>query len=140
MASTVPTGTSPHRDQQLVDHAVLEDLDLDFGLAGVHERDYVAALDLIARLDVPFEHRPGLHDGAQHLRLYRGEPDRRREDADCEGSPHVHRAREQRTLRHAHHDDHHHDDSERRLDGHDDDHEACRHDDDLLAVGGLRVP
>ena len=53
------------RDEQLVDHAVLEDLDLDLGLARVDDRDDVAALDRVAGLDVPLEQRAGLHVGAE---------------------------------------------------------------------------
>jgi hypothetical protein len=54
-----------HRDQKLVDNPAFEDLDLDLGLAGVHERDDVAALYGVAGLYVPLEHGAGLHVGAE---------------------------------------------------------------------------
>ena len=65
-----------HRHQQLVDHPVLEDLHLDLRLAGVHQRDDVAPLDRVAGLDVPLEHRAGLHVGAErgHHEVTHGRP------------------------------------------------------------------
>jgi hypothetical protein len=42
-------------DQQLVDHAVLEDLDLNLGFARVDDGDEIAAPDDVAGLDVPLQ-------------------------------------------------------------------------------------
>jgi hypothetical protein len=45
----VPTGTLvPSVDQQLLDDTVLEHLDVDVGLVGLHEGDDGAAADLVA--------------------------------------------------------------------------------------------
>ena len=58
VASGVPTSTSVALGhEQLADHAVLEDLDLDVGLVGLHDRDEVAAVHGVARLHEPLEHR-----------------------------------------------------------------------------------
>ena len=82
------------------------------------------------------------------LQLHRGESDRRREDADREDPPDVHRAGEQRSVRHGHHDHHddhhadHHADLDARRHPETPTSNVRRHDhyDDDLAVGGLGVP
>ena len=54
-----------HRDQELLDHAALEDLHVDVGLVGVDDGDDVAAVHLVAWLHQPLDHRAGLHVGAE---------------------------------------------------------------------------
>ena len=52
-------------DEELADHAVVEDLDLDVGLVGLHDRDEVAAVHRVARVHEPLE-QPALgHVGAE---------------------------------------------------------------------------
>ena len=51
----------PYGDDQAVDHTRVEDLDLDFRLLGVDERDDVSGVDLVTRADSPVENRAHLH-------------------------------------------------------------------------------
>ena len=54
-----------HGHEQLADHAVVEDLDLDVGFVGLDHRDQVAAVHRVARLHEPFEQPPLGHVGAE---------------------------------------------------------------------------
>ena len=53
------------RHEQLPDDPVLEDLDLDVGFLGVHDRDDVAAVHRGTRLDEPLHHGAVLHVRAE---------------------------------------------------------------------------
>ncbi len=66
------------RDEELVDDAGLEDLDIDVGLVGVDDGDDVAAAHLVAGLHPPLDDRPGLHVGAEgrHAELSHEPPPR----------------------------------------------------------------
>jgi len=48
-------------DEERVDPARFEGLHLDLGLLGVEQRDELAMLDSVTRLDIPFEDRALLH-------------------------------------------------------------------------------
>ena len=52
-------------DQEFFDPTGLEALDLDGAFLGLHHRDDVAVLDLIAGLDQPLHQRARLHVGAE---------------------------------------------------------------------------
>ena len=66
IASGVPTGTfSPGLDEDLLDDAVHEDLDLDVRLVRLDLGDDVAAAHGVARLLVPLDERAGRHIGAK---------------------------------------------------------------------------
>ena len=61
----------PHRDalagghEDLVDDAVLEDLDIDVGLVGVDHRDDVATAHRIAGMHQPFRDGALVHVGSE---------------------------------------------------------------------------
>ena len=65
--------------EQLADHAVVEDLDLDVGLVGLHHRDEVAAVHRVAGMHEPLEEPALGHVGAERRhaedsRLRHGRP------------------------------------------------------------------
>jgi hypothetical protein len=70
----------PHRDlhawlhQELLDHPVLEDFDLDDALVRFHLGNDVTVLDAVAGLDMPHYQRPDLHISTQtgHAELSHG--------------------------------------------------------------------